>query len=130
LALFGKRNSSDGGTVEAPRPQPAPAAAAAAAAVAAAAAAAATSDVGRAPFPSAGLGAPLIPAPTVQVNRSPGIPVPAVPSATDARRSEAYYEVKGTIFGALIEAIDLAQLAKLDLESATSSTRSSRSRIS
>ena len=32
------------------------------------------------------------------------------------RRSDNYYQVKGTIFGALIEAIDLAQLAKLDGE--------------
>ena len=34
-----------------------------------------------------------------------------------------YYETKGTIFGALIEAIDLAQLAKLDAESAREEIR-------
>jgi hypothetical protein len=60
---------------------------------------------------------------------------PSPPPTTDARRSDTYYQVKATIFGALIEAIDLAQLAKLDAnprarKSATSSTRSSRSRTS
>jgi pilus assembly protein CpaF len=34
-----------------------------------------------------------------------------------------YYQVKATIFGALIEAIDLAQLAKLDVESAREEIR-------
>ena len=41
----------------------------------------------------------------------------------DTRRSESYYEVKGTIFGALIEAIDLAQLARLDAEAAREEIR-------
>ena len=39
------------------------------------------------------------------------------------RRSDSYYEVKGTIFGALIEAIDLAQLARLDAENAREEIR-------
>ena len=47
---------------------------------------------------------------------SPAKPPPA--PAMEARRSDNYYQVKATIFGALIEAIDLAQLAKLDGESA------------
>ena len=48
---------------------------------------------------------------------------PAAPAPTiDARRSDNYYQVKATIFGALIEAIDLAQLAKLDGEFANRST--------
>jgi pilus assembly protein CpaF len=42
---------------------------------------------------------------------------------SDARRSDTYYQVKATIFGALIEAIDLAQLAKLDGESAREEIR-------
>src|ERR1700738_1818947 len=46
---------------------------------------------------------------------SPAKPAPPAP-AVEARRSDTYYEVKATIFGALIEAIDLAQLAKLDGE--------------
>ena len=41
----------------------------------------------------------------------------------ESRRSDNYYEVKATIFGALIEAIDLAQLAKLDSESAREEIR-------
>ena len=91
---------------------------------------------GRAPIPSIGLGAPLVGAPTpsrrpATIDTAP----PLAPTATDSRHSEAYYEVKGTIFGALIEAIDLSQLAKLDADSsreetATSSTKSSRSRTS
>src|ERR1700722_8685000 len=50
---------------------------------------------------------------------------PAKPAAptVDARRSDTYYQVKATIFGALIEAIDLAQLAKLDGESAREEIR-------
>ncbi|MCX7322891.1 MAG: CpaF family protein [Hyphomicrobiales bacterium] len=38
-------------------------------------------------------------------------------------RSEEYYQTKSMIFGALIEAIDLAQLAKLDSESAREEIR-------
>jgi len=71
----------------------------------------ASMETGRAPMPSDGLGAPLVsaPAPT----RAPSA-INTVPSSIDSRRSETYYEVKGVIFGALIEAIDLAQLARLD----------------
>jgi len=39
---------------------------------------------------------------------------PARPAIMEGRRSESFYETKGQIFGALIEAIDLTQLAKLD----------------
>lgn len=38
-------------------------------------------------------------------------------------RSEEYYQMKSMIFGALIEAIDLSQLAKLDAESAREEIR-------
>ena len=76
-------------------------------------------EPGRAPFPSEGLGAPLVSAPPP--TRMPAAPVnmPAI----DSRRSEAYYETKGVIFGALIEAIDLAQLARLDADSAREEIR-------
>ena len=40
-----------------------------------------------------------------------------------ATRSEEYYQMKSMIFGALIEAIDLSQLAKLDSESAREEIR-------
>jgi len=90
-----------------------------------AAEAGAPAEGGRTPFPSAGLGAAIIGAPTGKANVGGPLnpPPPPVPSATDSRRSESYYEVKGTIFGALIEAIDLAQLAKLDADSAREEIR-------
>ncbi|MBS0249122.1 MAG: hypothetical protein JSR61_21115, partial [Proteobacteria bacterium] len=53
-------------------------------------------DSGRTPFPSDGLGAPLVPAPPPE-RRQAAVNMPAV----DSRRSEAYYATKGTIFGAL-----------------------------
>ena len=68
--------------------------------------------VSRNPSPPTVASPPLAPA-------RPGAPAPAV----EARRSDTYYEVKATIFGALIEAIDLAQLAKLDSESAREEIR-------
>jgi pilus assembly protein CpaF len=77
-------------------------------------------ETGRTPFPSAGLGAPLVSAPSP--TRAPAS-VQMVPNATDSRRSEAYYETKSTIFGALIEAIDLSQLARLDADSAREEIR-------
>ena len=54
---------------------------------------------------------------------SPPTAPSAPPPVHDNRRSESFYEVKGQIFGALIEAIDLAQLAKLDGESAREEIR-------
>ncbi|MDB5601381.1 MAG: protein kinase [Xanthobacteraceae bacterium] len=80
---------------------------------------------GRAPIPAVGLGAPLVGAPTGKVNAGPmpSVNAPSIAPAVDSRRSETYYEVKGTIFGALIEAIDLGQLAKLDADSAREEIR-------
>ena len=49
--------------------------------------------------------APSVSSPPISPGRSPPPPV------VDARRSDSYYLVKATIFGALIEAIDLTQLA-------------------
>jgi len=53
-----------------------------------------------------------------------GAPPPQVapPIVVDAR-SEQYYEIKTTIFNALIDTIDLAQLAQLDAESAREEIR-------
>ena len=45
------------------------------------------------------------------------------PPPLEAQRSEEYYQMKSMIFGALIEAIDLSQLAKLDSESAREEIR-------
>jgi pilus assembly protein CpaF len=121
--VFGKRSGSDTqATVTAPRP--AASAAAQPLAMHEAPPTAPVSDApvetGRTPFPSAGLGAPLVSAPSP--TRAPAS-VQMVPNATDSRRSEAYYETKSTIFGALIEAIDLSQLARLDADSAREEIR-------
>ncbi len=116
--MFGKRSTASDGrgqVAEAPRPAAAPAGAPAAPGAPPPAA-----EQGRTPFPSAGLGAPLI-SPAVP-GRPPAREQPK-PTNADSRRSESYYEVKGTIFGALIEAIDLAQLARLDAEAAREEIR-------
>ena len=47
----------------------------------------------------------------------------AVPSSNEPRRSDDYYVTKSTIFSALIEAIDLSQLSKLDAETAREEIR-------
>ena len=121
--MFGKRPTSGitSATLE-PPPPPAPRAAPPPSPVPPAPSA--SGEPGRTPFPSAGLGAPIVGAPTGKVNAGPKSPPPQqIPSAVDARRSESYYEVKSTIFGALIEAIDLGQLAKLDADSAREEIR-------
>lgn len=93
--MFGKRSASDDVRTIAPAKSPTPAPAAAPVA---------------APAPAPVASPPLAP------NRT-------APPPPDSRRSETYYQVKGTIFGALIEAIDLAQLAKLDGDSAREEIR-------
>jgi pilus assembly protein CpaF len=51
-------------------------------------------------------------------------PLPAALTvAADQPRSDEYYQTKSMIFGALIEAIDVSQLAKLDTESAREEIR-------
>src|SRR4051812_38656817 len=85
-------------------------------------------SVGNAPFPSSGLAAPMVSAPQTQGGRimqhggAPARPAPP-PPPVETPRSEKYYETKGTVFGALIEAIDLAQLARLDADSAREEIR-------
>jgi pilus assembly protein CpaF len=80
-----------------------------------------------APEPASVTAAPTAPrAPSPPAVASPSLaPVKAAPPppAVETRRSDSYYQVKATIFGALIEAIDLAQLAKLDGESAREEIR-------
>ncbi len=94
--MFGKRGNSDGGINEMsrapaqPAPQPAP--------------------------------SQILPPPVVSdftPAKSPAMAAPplapsAPPPMISNQRSESFYEVKGQIFGALIEAIDLTQLAKLE----------------
>ncbi|KRE21395.1 protein kinase [Bosea sp. Root483D1] len=50
-------------------------------------------------------------------------PPPPPPVPVEAPKSDEYYQMKSMIFGALIEAIDLSQLAKLDGESAREEIR-------
>jgi pilus assembly protein CpaF len=49
--------------------------------------------------------------------------VTAAPAVVENLRSEDYYRTKSLIFGALIEAIDLTQLARLDAETAREEIR-------
>ena len=108
--MFGKRSTIDtrasAPQPAAPKPQPA-----------AAPAGPKSPELGRAPMPSAGLGAPLVSSPASGTQNA------SVPTAVDSKRSESYYETKGAVFGALIEAIDLAQLARLDAEAAREEIR-------
>ncbi len=108
--MFGKRATTDA--------RPAPAAPAAPRPAAAPAPGPATSDRLQ-PIPSSGLGAPIVAAPATPARLAAQPPA----MATDTRHSETYYETKGTIFGALIEAIDLAQLARLDADAAREEIR-------
>ena len=116
--MFGKRPSSAAEARVAPPAAPAPGVAPALQPGSAAKPAPAATETGRTPFPSDGLGAPLVSAPS-PARAQAAVNMPAV----DSRRSESYYEIKSTIFGALIEAIDLAQLARLDADSAREEIR-------
>jgi len=115
--VFGKRSAQTNSPAQAPTSVASPPLAPE---TPAAAPVPATAESGRTPFPSDGLGAPILtaPAPT----RAP-VQVATPPASIDSRRSDSYYETKGTIFGALIEAIDLAQLARLDVDSAREEIR-------
>jgi pilus assembly protein CpaF len=72
------------------------------------------------------------PAPTAETEKAPvqrGAPKPSATTSTMStdmnveERTEDYYQVKTSIFDALIDTIDLAQLAQLDLESAREEIR-------
>src|SRR5271170_5246334 len=80
---------------------------------------------------------PAMPAPAAEgapAASAPAAPPPAAPQASAPQpskaaarvpeaRSEEYYQIKTTIFSALIDTIDLAQLAQLDPESAREEIR-------
>ncbi len=83
--------------------------------------------------------APTRPAATMPVRDAAAAPAPvpvlsdpggsgraieiAIAAPTEMRKSDEYYQTKSMIFGALIEAIDLAQLSRLDAESARDEIR-------
>jgi len=112
--VFGKRSTLAPGNARpaaVPAPAPAPAAAPVIAPPPPAAAAAEPPREIRSSAPPATVASP------------PLSPAAAPSSSAESRRSDAYYEVKGTIFGALIEAIDLSQLARLEADAAREEIR-------
>ncbi|MFN3671947.1 MAG: CpaF family protein [Bosea sp. (in: a-proteobacteria)] len=80
---------------------------------------------------STGAAAPIpalkeAPRPVARVAAAPPPPPPEsrrAPVVVENPHSDEYYQMKSMIFGALIEAIDLSQLAKLDAESAREEIR-------
>jgi pilus assembly protein CpaF len=111
--MFGKRGSDDGNRFKPEFRQPAPAPVAPAAA----------SSVD-----TAVLARPAAPAPSAPVAPPARRAVEAPPLAPEPKRaqrekSETYYDTKSQVFSALIDTIDLSQLAKLDPESAREEIR-------
>ena len=104
--MFGKRGGPDEMT-QAPAPAPAPALTSAA-----------PKAQGKSAAAAAGPGAAAPPA-RPQLAPAPSAPVTI---AVD-NRTDDYYQVKTTIFSALIDTIDLAQLAQLDVDSAREEIR-------
>ena len=80
----------------------------------------ASAGVAQAPAPAQPRGEP---APAGGGYRPTLVPSAPPPAAPEARRSDDYYIIKSTIFSALIEAIDLSQLSKLDAETAREEIR-------
>lgn len=82
---------------------------------------------GGATAPALALKAPTAAAPALRPAEPAAPPVDTrravPPPAPEQQRSDEYYQMKSMIFGALIEAIDLSQLAKLDGESAREEIR-------
>lgn len=67
--------------------------------------------------------APLAPARSAEMRPAAIEARRPAPPPVEAPKSDEYYQMKSMIFGALIEAIDLSQLAKLDGESAREEIR-------
>jgi pilus assembly protein CpaF len=68
---------------------------------------------------------PVAAAPILRDSAAPAAkrPEPASPVVVETARSDDYYRTKSLIFGALIEAIDLTQLSRLDAETAREEIR-------
>jgi pilus assembly protein CpaF len=73
--------------------------------------------------PEAPPSAPPKPAPKPAAQAAPQPSPKPAPRAVTDNRSEDYYQIKSTIFNALIDTIDLAQLAQLDPDSAREEIR-------
>lgn len=110
--MFGKRGSDDGNRFapefRQPAPAPAPAAPAAATAETAVLARPAATPQAAAPPARRAVEAP---------------PLAPEPKRVQREKSETYYDTKSQVFSALIDTIDLSQLAKLDPESAREEIR-------
>lgn len=76
-----------------------------------------------APRPAAAQSVAAAPRPEPRPEPQPARAPEPVPAPVEQVRSEDYYQTKAMIFGALIEAIDLAQLSKLDAEAAREEIR-------
>ncbi|ESW83318.1 CpaF protein secretory protein kinase [Mesorhizobium sp. LSJC285A00] len=112
--MFGKRGSDDGGRFTPEFRQPAPAPAAPATATPA--------DMAVLARPAAAPpGAPGTP-PTRRAVEAPSM-APEPPKKIQREKSETYYDTKSQVFSALVDTIDLSQLAKLDPESAREEIR-------
>ena len=108
--MFGKRGSTPVAEEKAPPPAPS------------------TREIATRPTPApATPGVPALDSSAGIANISaqapPLVPEPRPTSVAEGRRTESFYETKSQIFGALIEAIDLTQLAKLDPMSAREEIR-------
>ncbi|MBS0274090.1 MAG: CpaF family protein [Proteobacteria bacterium] len=104
--MFGKRSDSGTAVAAPPRAEPA----------------AARPSAPPPPPPVADSALPPPPRPTAAPQIAPVPSKPAARAIPD-QRSEDYYQIKTTIFGALIDTIDLAQLAQLDPDSAREEIR-------
>lgn len=69
------------------------------------------------PAPVAAPSAKPAPIPAARAPSAPAVEAP------ERRKSDSYYDTKSSIFSALIETIDLSQLAKLDIETAREEIR-------
>ncbi|MBZ0218787.1 MAG: CpaF family protein [Fimbriimonadaceae bacterium] len=112
--MFGRRNSSDPGHREAPQP------------VADNRPSVPNAPEVREPDPVKPTAAPVpasAPGATTSATAPSSAPAADKKPRDQGRKSEEYYDIKTTIFGALIDTIDLAQLAKLDAEGAREEIR-------
>jgi len=97
--MFGKRTSFGGNTQAAPAPQPA------------------------APAPLERPRVDAAPSQGLQINRKAGEEVIDVRSPDTPARDQSYFATKSSIFNALIDSIDLSQLAAMDQQSAREEIR-------
>ncbi len=109
--MFGKKSETGGANPATLPPGPA-----------ASAQAAAASQLGKANIPDLKPAGAPVSAAAGQPARPAG-PVAEKPQSENKVRSDSYYDIKSTIFNALIDAIDLTQLGQLDRDAARDEIR-------